>query len=69
MPTGSTVRWFEHVAPSQGSSESFVPVPFTANDRRHLSSVWVHNAKKAYGSKFDGSCDNPDSWLELRVAG
>lgn len=67
--TGSTVRWFEHVAPSQGSSESFVPVPLTANDRRRLSSVWVYNAKKAYGSKSDGSCDNPDSWLELRVAG
>lgn len=24
MQTGSTVRWFEHVAPSRGSSESFV---------------------------------------------
>lgn len=51
VPTGSTVRWFEHVAPSQGSSESFGPVSLTANDRRCLSSVWVHNAKKAYGSK------------------
>lgn len=26
-------------------------VPFTANDRRCLSSVWVYHAKKAYGSK------------------
>lgn len=42
MPTGSTVRWFEHVAPFQGSSASIIPVPFTANDKRHLSSVWVY---------------------------
>lgn len=69
VPAGSTVRWLEHVAPSQGSSESLVPVPFTANDRRHLSSVCIHNAKKAYGSKSDGSCESADSWLELRVAG
>lgn len=71
VPTGSTVRWFEHVAPSQGFLRVFHPVAFYSQWQAPPSpgSVWVHNAKKAYGSKFDGSCDNPDSWLELRVAG
>lgn len=41
MKLRMTVRWFEHVAPSQGSLVASFPVSFPANGRHFLSSVQV----------------------------